>query len=144
MILMSHGPVKLFKERRLLIIDKNILAWKPELIRLVELSEVLADNVEDTIKVEIESRNYEVKYLRQGLVFFLFKDITEFEYLFDSNQATAPVLGVVVIDNFVDIVVKGEHSNPIFGTVNSFNSRILFKLWGACLNNIVKMLIYLF
>lgn len=109
---------ELFKERRLLIIDKNILAWKPELIRLVELSEVLADNVEDTIKVEIESRNYEVKYLSKAGI-FLFKDITEFEYLFDSNQATAPVLGVVVIDNFVDIVVKGEHSNPIFGTVNS-------------------------
>lgn len=109
---------EMFKERRLLVIDKNILTWKPELTRLVELSEALAENVDDTIKVEIESRNYEVKYLSKAGI-FLFKDVTEFEYLFDSNQANAPVLGVIVIDNFVDIVVKGDHSNPVFSIVNS-------------------------
>lgn len=109
---------ELFKERRLQIIDKNILTWKPELTRLVELSEAMADNVDDTIKVEIESRNYEVKYLsKAGL--FLLKDITEFEYLFESNRANAPVLGLIVIDNYVDIVVKGEHSNAVFATANN-------------------------
>ena len=108
---------ELFKERRLHVIDKNLLTWKPELTRLVELSEAMADNVDDTIKVEIESRNYEVKYLsKAGL--FLFKDITEFEYLFESNQSNAPVLGLIVIDNYVDIVVKGEHSNAVFATAN--------------------------
>lgn len=109
---------ELFKERRLQIIDKNILTWKPELTRLVELSEAMADNVDDTIKVEIESRNYEVKYLsKAGL--FLLKDITEFEYLFESNRANTPVLGLIVIDNYVDIVVKGEHSNAVFATANN-------------------------
>lgn len=109
---------ELFKERRLQIIDKNILTWKPELTRLVELSEAMADNVDDTIKVEIESRNYEVKYLsKAGL--FLLKDITEFEYLFESNRANAPVLGLIVIDNYVDIVVRGEHSNAVFATANN-------------------------
>lgn len=109
---------ELFKERRLLVIDKNILAWKPELTRLVELSEALKENVDDTIKVEIESRNYEVKYLQKAGI-FLFKDITDFEYLFTSNLENAPVLGVLMIDNYVDIVVKGQQANPAIGKANT-------------------------
>ncbi len=108
---------ELFKERRLNIIDQNILTWRSELQRLVELSEALADNIDDTIKIEIELRTYEVKYLTKGSI-FLFKDVTEFESIFEDNQKNAPVLGMVMIDNFVDIVVKGENSNPVFSTVH--------------------------
>lgn len=109
---------ELFKERRLNIIDKNILNWRSELYRLVELSEALAENIDDTIKIEIELRTYEVKYLSKARI-FLFKDVTEFESIFDDNQKNAPVLGMVMIDNFVDIVVKGENLNPVFSTVHS-------------------------
>lgn len=108
---------ELFKERRLNIIDQNILTWRSELQRLVELSEAIADNIDDTIKIEIELRTYEVKYLTKGGI-FLFKDVTEFESIFNDNQKNAPVLGMVMIDNFVDIVVKGENSNPVFSTVH--------------------------
>lgn len=108
---------ELFKERRLNIIDQNILTWRSELQRLVELSEAIADNIDDTIKIEIELRTYEVKYLTKGGI-FLFKDVTEFESIFNDNQKNAPVLGMVIIDNFVDIVVKGENSNPVFSTVH--------------------------
>lgn len=108
---------ELFKERRLNIIDQNILTWQSELQRLVELSEAIADNIDDTIKIEIELRTYEVKYLTKGGI-FLFKDVTEFESIFNDNQKNAPVLGMVMIDNFVDIVVKGENSNPVFSTVH--------------------------
>ncbi|MDY0214620.1 MAG: DHH family phosphoesterase [Bacilli bacterium] len=108
---------ELFKERRLNIIDQNILTWRSELQRLVELSEAIADNIDDTIKIEIELRTYEVKYLTKGDI-FLFKDVTEFESIFNDNQKNAPVLGMVMIDNFVDIVVKGENSNPVFSTVH--------------------------
>lgn len=109
---------ELFKDRRLLIIDKNILAWKPELTRLVELSNVMAENVDDTIKVEIESRNYEVKYLSKAGI-FLFKDITEFEYLFTKNIATAPVLGLLIIDNYSDMVAKGQNFDSVFSVAHS-------------------------
>lgn len=117
---------ELFKERRLLVIDKNVLAWKPELTRLVELSEALAENVDDTIKVEIESRNYEVKYLSKARI-FLFKDITEFEFLFASSQETAPVLGVLMIDNYSDIVVKGQQANPAISVANTLIAEYFTK-----------------
>lgn len=117
---------ELFKERRLLVIDKNILAWKPELTRLVELSEALQDDVDETLKVEIESRNYEVKYLNKAGI-FLFKDITEFEYLFDSNIANAPVLGVLIIDNYSDIVVKGQQANPAIAKANTLIAEYFTK-----------------
>ncbi len=106
---------ELFKERRLLIVDKNILAWKPEFTRLVELSEALSPNLEETIKVEIESRNYEVKYLSKSGV-FLFKDITEFEYLFATSIQNSPVLGLLVVDNYSDVVLKWQKSNVALNT----------------------------
>lgn len=106
---------ELFKERRLYIVDKNILTWQPELTRLVELSESLYEE-ESLLKLEIESRNYEVKYLaKAGL--FLFRDNTEFEYLFEKSQANAPVLGLITIDNYNEIIDRDEMINPVISAV---------------------------
>lgn len=107
---------EIFNDRRLSIIDKNILTWKPELTRLVELSDAQDLTYEDTIKIEIDSRNYEVKYLsKTGL--FLFKDVTEFEYLFENAKENELVLGLVTIDNYNDIAARRELANPITGSV---------------------------
>ncbi len=117
---------ELFKERRLLIFDKNILAWKPEFARLVELSEALGSDHEETIKVEIESRNYEVKYLNKSGI-FLFKDVTEFEYLFATSIDNSPVLGLLTLDNYSDVILKWQKSNVALNTtatlINEYFSR---------------------
>lgn len=106
---------ELFKERRLYIIDKNILTWQPELTRLVELSESIYEE-DSLLKLEIESRNYEVKYLaKAGL--FLFRDNTEFEYLFEKSQANAPALGLIIIDNYNEIIDRDEIINPVISAV---------------------------
>ena len=74
----------LFRERKIFILDQNILTWQPALKRLVEVSEALDENLEDTVKLEIDSRNYEVKYLNDANL-FIFKDITDFEFIYDQT-----------------------------------------------------------
>ena len=60
----------LFRERKIFVLDRNILTWQPDLEKLVQVSEALEDNIDDTIKLEIDSRNYEVKYLSDAGLFF--------------------------------------------------------------------------
>lgn len=109
---------ELFRDRNIDILDKNILQWRPELKRLVEISEAIEANIDDTLKIEIDSRNYEVKFLNDANL-FLFRDITEFEYLFDQSSRQAPVVGIVMIDNFSDMVKNREISNPMIAIITS-------------------------
>lgn len=109
---------ELFQDRKISIIDQNILTWKQELSILVEFSEMSAASRIETIKIEAESRNYEVKYLPKSGI-FMFKDTTEFEFLFETSQKNAPVLGVLLIDNYSDISVKGEIISSAYSTANS-------------------------
>ncbi|MGI6644667.1 MAG: DHH family phosphoesterase [Bacilli bacterium] len=108
----------LFRERKIFILDQNILTWQPALKRLVEVSEALDENLEDTVKLEIDSRNYEVKYLNDANL-FIFKDITDFEFIYDQNVRQAPVVGIIMIDNFTDAVATREISNPMTAIITS-------------------------
>ena len=83
----------LFRERKIFVLDRNILTWQPDLEKLVQVSEALEDNIDDTIKLEIDSRNYEVKYLSDAGL-FIFKDITELEFMFDQHEKQAPLLAL--------------------------------------------------
>ena len=132
---------ELFKERRLLIVDKNILAWKPEFTRLVELGEALSSEHDETIKVEIESRNYEVKYLSKAGI-FLFKDITEFEYLFTTSIQNSPVLGLLVVDNYSDVILKWQKANVALNTTGTLINEY-FSRFGVMVGNIA-MTAYIF
>ncbi|MDY3196700.1 MAG: DHH family phosphoesterase [Paracholeplasma sp.] len=109
---------ELFRDRNIDILDKNIIQWRPELKKLVEISEAVESNIEDTLKLEIDSRNYEVKFVNDAGL-FMFRDTTEFEYLFDQSNKQAPVVGIVMIDNFSDMVKNREISNPMIAIITS-------------------------
>lgn len=91
----------LFKDRHIDIIDSNIFEWKNELRALKEKPS--SDNV---IKVVINNRNYEVKYLADAGL-YIFKDTTDYETIYYYNKQQAPVVGVLSMDNY-DEVIKGD------------------------------------
>ena len=93
----------LFKTRHIDIIDTNILDWQPELSVLKDPSNMSG---EKECKISINSRTYDVKLLIEAGL-WIFKDITDFEESFNYSKDQAPVIGVLMIDNYDD-VVRGE------------------------------------
>ena len=91
----------LFKERHIDVIDIPIFEWNGDLQILKE-----TNNPDATVKTVINSRNYEVKYLADAGL-WIFKDITDFESIFAYSKEQAPVVGILAIDNYVD-VIRGE------------------------------------
>lgn len=91
----------LFRERHIDIIEENILEWQP---RLAELKD--NNSIDNTSKIMINNRNYEVKYLPEAGL-WIFKDNTDYEQIYTYSRQQAPVIGILSIDNF-DEVVKGE------------------------------------
>ena len=91
----------LFRERHIDIIEENILEWQP---RLAELKD--NNSIDSTSKIMINNRNYEVKYLPEAGL-WIFKDNTDYEQIYTYSRQQAPVIGILSIDNF-DEVVKGE------------------------------------
>ena len=91
----------LFFERHIDIIDKNIFDWQPTLQALIDKTDGLA-----TQNIQIASRNYNVKFLSQAGL-WIFKDTTDYETVCLHNKNQAPVVGILSIDNYDD-VVKGE------------------------------------
>ena len=103
---------ELFRSRQINIIDMNIFEWKPELRRLIDASE------SDTVKVDINERNYQVKYLyNAGL--FIFKDVTEYEEVFRYSKDHAPVIGIIMIDNYSETSDNQEDTNDIVSKVKN-------------------------
>ena len=91
----------LFKDRHIDIIDSNIFEWKSELRVLKE-----KPSSDQVIKVVINNRNYEVKYLADAGL-YIFKDNTDYETVYYYNKQQAPVVGVLSMDNY-DEVIKGD------------------------------------
>lgn len=91
----------LFKERHIDVIDTPIFSWNEDLRILKE-----TNNPDATVKTIINSRNYEVKFLSEAGL-WIFKDITDFESIFAYSKEQAPVVGILAIDNYVD-VIRGE------------------------------------
>ena len=91
----------LFKERHIDVIDIPIFDWNADLRILKE-----TNNPDATVKTVVNSRNYEVKYLADAGL-WIFKDITDFESIFAYSKEQAPVVGILAIDNYVD-VIRGE------------------------------------
>ncbi|MCR5505419.1 MAG: DHH family phosphoesterase [Bacilli bacterium] len=99
----------LFKTRHIDIIDSNILDWSPDLKQLKEPSNANGDAI---CKISYNSRNYEVKYLIQAGL-WIFKDTTDYEETFKKNEEQAPVVGVLMIDNYDDVVRGDDDFNDI-------------------------------
>ncbi len=102
----------LFKERQIDILDSNIYEWQPKLEEFATLS---SDAI---IKIEINSRNYDVKYLDDAGL-FIFKDTTEYENLFDLNRRQAIVVGIIMIDNYSDISGTADDTNDVISKIRN-------------------------
>ncbi|MDY4849557.1 MAG: DHH family phosphoesterase [Bacilli bacterium] len=99
----------LFKTRHIDIIDTNILDWNPSLSVLKETSNYSGDK---STKIKFNSRTYEVKFLIEAGL-WIFKDITDYEEVFNYSKDQAPVLGVLAIDNYDDVVRGDDDFNDV-------------------------------
>ena len=91
----------LFKERHIDIIDTNIFDWQKDLRVLKEKA-----NSDEVVKTIINNRNFEVKFLSDAGL-WIFKDTTDYESIYTYNKQQAPVVGILSIDNY-DEVIKGD------------------------------------
>lgn len=84
-----------FEDEQIDLVDKNIFVWKEELASF--------KNGATSVLVEQNNRTYEVKFLKDANL-FIFKDITDFHAISVFSKAHAPVIGIISIDNYQDIV----------------------------------------
>lgn len=101
------------KSRHIDIIDNNIFDWHKDLYTLKENI-----NPDNTVKIVINSRNYEVKFLAEAGL-WIFKDTTEFESIYKYSKEQAPVVGVLTIDNFDDVIRGEDDFNDIVTKVKN-------------------------
>lgn len=103
---------ELFKERQIDILDINILEWQPTLQDLIGAP---ADTV---AKVELSTRNYDVKYLADAGL-FIFKDVTEYETIYTYSRKQAVVIGTIMIDNYSDLSGNADDSNDVISKIRN-------------------------
>lgn len=102
----------LFQERQIDLLDINITEWQP---KLRELNEASPDVV---VKIEVNSRNYDVKFLSDAGL-YIFKDMTEYESIFEYSREQAPVLGIVMLDNYSDVAGNLDDANDVISKVKN-------------------------
>lgn len=102
----------LFQERQIDLLDINILEWQPN---LRELHDASPDVV---VKIEVNSRNYDVKYLSDAGL-YIFKDMTEYESIFEYSHEQAPVLGIIMLDNYSDVAGNLDDANDVISKVKN-------------------------
>ncbi|NCA97024.1 MAG: hypothetical protein EOM77_02420 [Bacteroidia bacterium] len=102
----------LFQERQIDLLDINILEWQP---KLKELHDASPDVV---VKIEVNSRNYDVKFLSDAGL-YIFKDMTEYESIFEYSREQAPVLGIVMLDNYSDVAGNLDDANDVISKVKN-------------------------
>ena len=100
---------ELFKDRQIDIIDNNILEWQPA------LRDATGESI---VRVEVNSRNYEVKFIAEAGL-YIFKDITEFYSLDKYSKDHALVIGIIMIDNYSDISGVADDFNDVVSKVRN-------------------------
>ena len=103
----------LFKERHIEIMDKNIIEWKPELAILRDTT-----SAESTCKVYFGDRFYSVKLIPEAGL-WIFKDIDDYEDAFNYSTQQAPVIGILAIDNYDDVVRGDDDFNDVVTKVKN-------------------------
>ena len=91
----------------------DIIAWQPELAALRE-----NNASEQGVKVMINSRTYAVKLLSEAGL-WIFKDITDYEQIFNYSKEQAPVVGILAIDNYDDVVRGDDDFNDVVTKVKN-------------------------
>ena len=100
----------LFKNRQIDVFDKNLFEWQP---KLEELQTGMPDSV---VKIEINSRNYDVKCVPDAGL-YIFKDTTEFEQTDKFRKDQAVVVGLIMIDNYSDVSGNVDDTNDVIAKV---------------------------
>ena len=103
----------LFKERHIEIMDKNIIEWKPELAVLRDTT-----STESTCKVYFGDRWYSVKLIPEAGL-WIFKDIDDYEDAYNYSTQQAPVIGILAIDNYDDVVRGDDDFNDVVTKVKN-------------------------
>ena len=99
----------LFKNRHIDIIDTNIFNWQPELAVLKDQSNVSG---EKETKIIVNGRTYAVKLLMEAGL-WIFKDVSDYEDMFKYSKEQAPVVGILMIDNYDDVVRGDDDFNDV-------------------------------
>ena len=103
----------LFKSRHIEIMDMDIIEWQPELAALRDTS-----NGDQNTKVVVNSRTYSVKLLSDAGL-WIFKDITDYESVYNYSKDQAPVVGFLAIDNYDDVVRGDDDFNDVVTKVKT-------------------------
>ncbi|MFA6755409.1 MAG: DHH family phosphoesterase [Bacilli bacterium] len=102
----------LLEQRQINIINRNIYEWCPK------LKDLQNDDVGDTISISQNNLDYQVKFLKSASL-FIFKDVSDYEFLFRYTKEQATCLGIIMIDNYADIVGNSDLSNDLIQTVRN-------------------------
>lgn len=118
-----------FEDIQARLIDHNIYSWKNELT-------ALQDKKTKTINIDIDNRVYEVKYLKEANL-FIFKDVTEYEAVTNFQKEHSPVIGLISIDNYQDVVsiVDEAKATDLFVNINKIIFEY-FKKYGVLIRKI--------
>ena len=103
----------LFKSRHIEIMDMDIIEWQPELATLRDIAD--GDQV---AKIVVNSRTYQVKLLQEAGL-WIFKDITDYESIYNYSKDQAPVVGILTIDNYDDVVRGDDDFNDVVTKVKN-------------------------
>ena len=103
----------LFKSRHIEIMDMDIIEWQPELATLRDIA-----NGDQVAKIVVNSRTYQVKLLQEAGL-WIFKDITDYESIYNYSKDQAPVVGILTIDNYDDVVRGDDDFNDVVTKVKN-------------------------
>ncbi len=103
----------LFQDRHINIIDMNILSWQPALKELKE-----NPDSSKTVKVVVNLRSYEVEFLPDADL-WIFRDITENELNIKNLADRAPVVGILAIDNYQEILHDEDDFNDTLSNIRT-------------------------
>ena len=101
----------LFQQRQVNIISKNIFEVYPK------LKEFQNENFKsETITINCGNYDYRVKYLKAAGL-FIFEDVTEYEDLLRYSKEQATCVGIIMIDNYSDIVGNSDDISEVITNV---------------------------
>lgn len=103
---------ELFRERKIDILDMNILEWLPQ---LKDLEDAGSDTI---VRVLVNNSYYDVKFLADAGL-YIFKDVTEFENLTQYSNREAVVVGLILIDSYSSISENADDANDIISKVRN-------------------------
>lgn len=108
----------LFSRLNLNLIGNNIFSLFPKLSSINEDADSSSNDNEILNTIKINDNYYEVKALKSNRM-FIFRDITEFENLRNLFNNNSLALGIIMIDNYSEIVQNNEDINDIIPQIRS-------------------------